>query len=258
MSINPDAAHATLGGENTFAGSPAMHGFGRHYEVDVTCRGSVNPQTGYFINIKTIDRAVWKRVAPLLHEACASTPGGRVERVLPAMISALNDELDGAVACVRLRLSPYYCVEMNSNTEKRATIRQSFEFAASHRLNVDALSAEENLRLFGKCNHANGHGHNYRVEPCVEVVLDTPSPFTLCELEHLTSRLIIDRFDHKHLNLDTPEFAQGTGVNPSVENIAMVCYRLLKDAIAAHPSGARLTGVTVWETEKTSCTYPAE
>ena len=52
------------------------------------------------------------------------------------------------------------------------------------------------------------------------------------------------------------EFSPGKGINPSVENIAKVCYDLLAPAIARHPGGARLTCVTVWETDKTSCTFP--
>jgi len=47
------------------------------------------------------------------------------------------------------------------------------------------------------------------------------------------------------------------GLIPSVENIAMVCFELLRPEIDAQGRGARLRSVTVWETEKTSCTYPA-
>jgi 6-pyruvoyltetrahydropterin/6-carboxytetrahydropterin synthase len=63
---------------------------------------------------------------------------------------------------------------------------------------------------------------------------------------------VLDRFDHRHLNVDCVEFAE---LNPSVENIAQVCHDLLSDEITA--AGAALDHVTVWETAKTSATYPA-
>lgn len=132
-------------------------------------------------------------------------------------------------------------------------MRQSFEFAAAHRLHVASLSDEENRTLFGKCNNAAGHGHNYRVEPCVRVALTDGKPsFTLDDLERRTAETVIDHLDHKHLNKDVPEFAE---VNPSVENIARVCFDRLAPTINA--ADVELTCVTVWETEKTSCVYPA-
>jgi 6-pyruvoyltetrahydropterin/6-carboxytetrahydropterin synthase len=119
---------------------------------------------------------------------------------------------------------------------------------------VPTLSPEENLRLFGKCTLPSGHGHNYVVEPAIETRLDSSRPFMLADLERITDEYVIERFDHKHLNLDTEEFGDHA-LNPSVENIARVCYELLRDPIAS--SDATLRSVTVWETEKTSATYPA-
>jgi 6-pyruvoyltetrahydropterin/6-carboxytetrahydropterin synthase len=138
-----------------------------------------------------------------------------------------------------------------------ALLRQQFEFAASHRLHIASLSEAQNRELFGKCNNPRGHGHNYRVEPCVEVEVPTrgPAKFGLRELESLTAELIINRYDHKHLNEDTVEFGP-SGLNPSVENIAKVCFDHLAPAVSR--AGARLRSITVWETDKTGCTYPAD
>lgn len=141
-------------------------------------------------------------------------------------------------------------------------MRQQFDFAAAHRLHCPHLSAEANRELFGKCNNPRGHGHNYRVEPCVELNLagnDRPA-FTLQDLERVTATTIIDRFDHTHLNEDTAEFnVEQGGLNPSVENIAKVCYGLLKPVLENEfgKNGVVLRSITVWETDKTSCTYPA-
>ena len=137
----------------------------------------------------------------------------------------------------------------------RFSISQQFEFAAAHRLHCADLSEAENRRVFGKCNNPHGHGHNYRLEVAVSVPMPAEGQwagFGLPDLERIVGERVVERFDHTHLNLDTPEFAR---LNPSVENIARVCHDLLADPIAA--AGAALDHVTVWETEKTSCTYPA-
>jgi hypothetical protein len=59
-------------------------------------------------------------------------------------------------------------------------IRQKFDFAAAHRLHTPSLSEEENRRIFGKCNNPSGHGHNYQVEPAVEVELDASAAPAVC------------------------------------------------------------------------------
>ena len=133
-------------------------------------------------------------------------------------------------------------------------LTETFEFAAAHRLHLPALSDDDNRRLFGKCNNPNGHGHNYRIEVGVTPVGDGAHPgIGFPALERVVAREVMDRFDHKHLNLDCPEFRD---LNPSVENIARVCHDLLAPALAAERGALRF--VRVWETEKTSCRYPAE
>ncbi len=255
----PDPIH------NSYAGAPAIRGLGRHYELTVACRGDVDAHTGYFLNIKAIDTACRNRAIPIISEAVGRAHAGHAEpaQVLDRVVRALNEELRGAVHAVRWWLTPYYSIEMappapGSDSSSSVLLRQTFDFAAAHRLYVPDLSDEENRRLFGKCTNERGHGHNYKVEPCVQVPLrgtDQAPAFTLHDLERLTDETIIERFDHKHLNEDTDEFGPG-GLNPSVENIARVCYDLLAPVIARHSAGARLTSITVWETDKTACTYP--
>jgi len=238
-----------------------MLGIGRHYELDIHCRGEIDPSTGYFLNIKEIDRAVRATMIPVITTA-AHTPSADPAATLRDSLPSLNAELGGSVTSVRWQLSPYYSIEMSPTPATArpvavALLRQQFEFAAAHRLHVATLSDAENRELFGKCNNPRGHGHNYRIEPCVEVSVPTTgtSPFNLLDLERLTAEVIIARYDHKHLNEDTQEFGSGPGgLNPSVENISKVCFDLLAPAIAA--AGAVLRSVTVWETDKTSSTYP--
>jgi 6-pyruvoyltetrahydropterin/6-carboxytetrahydropterin synthase len=156
---------------------------------------------------------------------------------------------------VTWRLTPFFTLTMDTSTLERVEIRQQFEFAASHRLHCDELDEESNRSVFGKCNNAHGHGHNYRLEVAVTVPLPDEGRrpvFSVIDLERIVDERVVQRFDHTHLNLDVPEFAS---LNPSVEHIARTCYDLIGNAIQR--PGVDLTRVTVWETEKTSATYPA-
>lgn len=122
-------------------------------------------------------------------------------------------------------------------------LTQSFEFSASHRLECAGLSDEENLRLFGKCSNPHGHGHNYILEVTVEVNPGQAAT-KLQDLDRKVREEVIERFDHKNLNLECREFAD---LNPTVENIAQVIFdRLMEGGTPIKP-----TSVRVWETAKT-------
>jgi len=246
-------------GPNGYAGVPSMQGLGRHYELEIVCRGPVDPRTGYFKNIRDIDLAARASAWPVMAEACEHRPHTEPAVILAEFLPALNTALGNSLVAVRWHLSPYYSVEMSTAQPQAVLLRQRFEFAASHRLHTASLSDEENRRIFGKCNNPAGHGHNYIVEPCVALTLGPGPGMTLTQLEVITARTVIDRFDHKHLNAETHEFSSTLpgGVNPSVEHIARVCFDLLAPEVAAAGPGCALRSVTVWETEKTSATYPA-
>ena len=131
-------------------------------------------------------------------------------------------------------------------------LSQKFEFSATHRLHNPALSDEENCRVYGKCNNPHGHGHNYELQVTLKgtpdkttgVVVDVPA------FERIVAATVIDRFDHRNLNVELPEFRE---LIPSVENIAMTIHRLLKPKFL--DQGIQLASVTVWETPKTWCEY---
>jgi 6-pyruvoyltetrahydropterin/6-carboxytetrahydropterin synthase len=134
-----------------------------------------------------------------------------------------------------------------SGETEMVQVTRSYEFCAAHRLSVEGLTEEENRRTFGKCSNPHGHGHNYTLAVTVQgmvdklkgTVMDVPG------LDGIVMTEIIERFDHKNLNVECPDFR---GVNPTVENIARVIFQRL--APAMHP--VELVGVRVWETAKTS------
>ncbi len=258
FSVNPGGEGDPLSPDtdNGYAARPSMAGLGRHYELDITCAGEPDKVTGYLMNIQEIDRAARTSAVRLIATACATDPTQDPGSLMPSLFEALDGELGGRLVLLRWRLAPYYGLEMTRDSKTTFVLRQRFDFAAAHRLHSAQLSDEENREMFGKCNLPCYHGHNYQVEPAVEI--DSPSPtFNLQVLERLVAEHVIDHFDHLNLNLDTSEFKTGEGLNPSVENIARVCYEILAPVIQSESGGsARLRDITVWETDRTSCCYP--
>lgn len=103
-------------------------------------------------------------------------------------------------------------------------------FNAAHRLFRPEWNDEKNLEVFGKCSHPNYHGHNYILEVWIDGPIDPLTGFVidLKILKEIILKEIIDRFDHRNLNLDCPEFK---GIIPTTENIAIVIWNLLRDRI---------------------------
>ena len=124
-------------------------------------------------------------------------------------------------------------------------------FNAAHRLHNPAWTAEENTRIFGKCNNPNYHGHNYDliVKLTGEVNPVTGYVFDMKILSDLVKENVLDKFDHKNLNLDTEEFKS---LNPSAENIAIVIYDILRIKISDNYD----LKIRLYETERNYVEYP--
>lgn len=266
FAINPDGTPVGPG-VNGYAGNPPMRGMGSFHDLEVECVAELDPRTQYVKNIKDIDHAFRGQVLPALSRAIAEHAAREPSSLLTVIFRGIDEALPPPhgqrpmLDTIRWHLSPYLSLAMTRSTLAAGTVilRQKFDFCAAHRLHNSQLSAEENVRLFGKCNNASGHGHNYQLEPAVEIDVTAAErrTFTLEHLERLVEDEIIRRFDHKNLNVDTDEFRDGSGVMPSVEQISRVCYELLQHAIERAKLPAKLRGVQVWESDRTSSTYPA-
>ena len=129
------------------------------------------------------------------------------------------------------------------NAARKAYFGRRYMLSASHRLNVESLSEEENRAAFGKCNNPCGHGHNYIVEVMVKGPVDaeTGMVMNLVDLDRVVNEKILERFDHRNLNLD-PAFESKV---PTTENLSMVVVEILRDAL---PEGS-LEQVRIEETE---------
>lgn len=128
----------------------------------------------------------------------------------------------------------------------KLSLTRRYRFAASHRLHSSKLSAEENRRIYGKCDNPYGHGHNYVVEVTLAGPVDpaTGMIVNLGELDPFVEREVIETFDHKYLNEEIPEFQSSV---PTTENVCREIYRRLKNFPAA-----RLERVRIEETSKNS------
>jgi 6-pyruvoyltetrahydropterin/6-carboxytetrahydropterin synthase len=131
----------------------------------------------------------------------------------------------------------------------KACFGRRYMLSASHRLHSNALSAEENRAVYGKCNNPHGHGHNYGIEVLVGGPVDpeTGMVVNMAALDKAARNRVIDRFDHSNLNLD-PYFKNRV---PTTENLCRAVFELLKDVL---PAGV-LESVRVEETENNFFEY---
>jgi 6-pyruvoyltetrahydropterin/6-carboxytetrahydropterin synthase len=135
---------------------------------------------------------------------------------------------------------------------RRVAVFRKEHFNSAHRLFVKDWPAEQNDRVFGKCNNPNFHGHNYEL---VVKVVGEPDPVTgyvmdMKVLSDLIRDKVLVHFDHKNLNLDTVHFRE---LNPTAENICLVIYDILRAEIDQQFD----LQVRLYETERNFVEYPA-
>lgn len=131
----------------------------------------------------------------------------------------------------------------------KAHMTRRYMFSASHRLHSEAMSPEENLAVYGKCNNPHGHGHNYSVEVTVsgQVSESTGMICNLVDLDGFVAKQITGRFDLQNLNT-LPEFASTV---PTTENLCIVIEDILRRGF----THAHLDKVRIEETMMNSFEY---
>ena len=246
------------------AGGPGGH----DYVCELTVGGGIDARTGMVVNIKDVDavlkaqvvgplggklldaevpafrdtpptpenlaRFAWDRCRPAL------PPEGRLFRVTLWAGPTLRAELS----------EPWPGHKLPRQESPMLTATRVYDFSASHRLHSSALTAEENAAVFGKCNRENGHGHNYEVEV---TLTGDPDPrtgrlFDPGWLDRIVEEEVLTPFDHRHLNLDVPDFR---GLNPTSENLTRVIWDKLGRRLSREmPGGGRLYRVCVRETAR--------
>lgn len=134
--------------------------------------------------------------------------------------------------------------------QKVAVFRRE-HFNAAHRLYNSSWTDEVNASVFGKCSLPHYHGHNYELEIKVIGEVDERTGFVMDmkKLSDVVKEQVLEKFDHKNLNLDTEEFK---ALNPTAENIAIVTYNLLRPHI---DKGLDLF-IRLYETPRNFVEYP--
>lgn len=125
-------------------------------------------------------------------------------------------------------------------------LTRKLEFSAAHFYHNPKFSADENRRIFGKCNNPHGHGHNYVLEV---TIAGEPDPETgmildLNDLKEILDREVTARFDHRHLNHDVPELA---GKVPTCEELVTVLWRIIEPKVGSKVRRGRLEHLRLYE-----------
>lgn len=137
-----------------------------------------------------------------------------------------------------------------------ASLTRRVSFAAAHRYRRPDWSEEKNLEMFGSCSRPSYHGHNYACEVTVTGEIDPETGFVvdLGALDAILREEVVDRFDHRNINSDVPEFADGKLI-PSGENLARFIFARVQERLDGRAS---VKQVTVAEDATLSATYTGE
>ena len=254
FSINPFLPK-DINGYNSFASKPAGEGLSIFLELSVEVSGEVEPSTGFVVNVVDIDKKVREFVVPIFAERIRENyRHGKhiglsdIAGLLRSGWGELADKFGTAkISQMSLKLNPFRKVTIKSKDCEMIYFSEKFEFAATHKLWNDEFSDEHNFEVFGKCANPTGHGHNYIVEVTVKAP-DCEDSFRAGDFEKTVDDELIKILDHKNLNADVGEFGK---TNPTIENIAAFAWGRLVGKFGE--SG--LHCVTVWETDKTYCSY---
>lgn len=233
----------------------SAYNHGHNYTLWVTVQGEVDPLTGMIVNIKDIDEVLQRLIVSRFDGKSINdeidwfaTRSSSTENILTYIAEILSapGSLPAPVRLTHLKLEemPLLYAELELGKESRMTLTRTYEFCASHRLHVPSLSHEENEELFGKCNNPAGHGHNYILEVTVEGVPDekTGMMADIGAIDEVVDEAVVNRYDHKHFNLDIPEFQ---GRPTSSEMIAQEIFDRLTGRLPA-----RLVRIRLHETAR--------
>ena len=265
FALVPPGATDTGPHKNSWAGWPATDLIAPQLRLQLIIAGTADVETGYLCNIKVIDEMFRDIVIndlaasdtqPMSAETMLNITWQRTLERWPSYVNgptAFAATPTPTIQSLHLHQSPYLSYARHANaashsqvkTMTQSTLTHQFEFSAAHRLHCDHLSDEQNRELFSKCNNPAGHGHNYVVEVSIsQNPADQTLPIGLAQVIETVNKLVIDKLDHKHLNVDIEYFAT---VNPTVENISTAIFGWLDGRFDA----AQLRSVKVFETPKT-------
>lgn len=230
------------------------HGHGHDYQLEVMVKGNVNSRSGIVVNTVDIKHIVGTIVEKELDGKFINKENSYFHKKIPTtenivtyLWETISPELrDCELHRLRLHENPFlFATKEEGNM---VSLTRKYHFCAAHRLHSNQLSNEENVEIFGKCNNPYGHGHNYYLEVTLSGL---PDPVTgmianLSTLDEIVEKHVLEKLDHKHLNLDVQEFKD---LNPTSEVLVTVIF----DLLSPHLPNLQKTGL--WETEKNYFEY---
>jgi 6-pyruvoyltetrahydropterin/6-carboxytetrahydropterin synthase len=243
-------------GFNSYASKPSGQGVCLYLALWVDLAGSLNPDTGFVVNVSQIDQIVRRDAVPLFTRAVQDTFGKRqtltlqditllLRQAWKAMKSSFGSQV---LVQLRLELNPFKYLAVQAEDADMFIYSEKFEFSATHKLWNEAFDAQKNFEHFGKCANPAGHGHNYILQVQVQKSADPVGGGWQCDFERIVTEHFLDLVDHKNLNVDVPEFVP---LNPTVENISFFAWEKLEGMF----KNAKLCNITVWENDRTCCSY---
>lgn len=227
-------------------------------ELEVAVLGTPDADSGMVVNLAAMKDELRREIVAALDGRVLDGRDGAPRAESAGMLADwIWRRLEGTLAgrpIARLTLAnrPVEIVDYRGGGQLDVT--RVYEFSASHRLHAPALSAEENVAVFGKCNNPAGHGHNYVIEVTLRGGLgDRGELLDAATFDRIVKAEVVDRWDHRNLNVDLGEFA---GINPTAEEIARAAWRRLAGPLAAAAGGhARLVRVKLRETARNHVEY---
>ena len=257
-------------GANSYCAKPTADGLSLFFALWVELTGPVTPDTGFVINVSHIDKIVRDKAVEIFDKFIKNKFSLK-EQISFEQIGQLlsqvwqtieKDFLPAKIDTLTVQLSPARKLAIKENGGDMLYFSEKFEFAASHTLWNDKFSDDENYKIFGKCANKSGHGHNYILEVTVRCLTPGPvpgdrsrdsngagsNPLRAGDFERVVNEQFIKIVDHKNLNTDVAYFKK---INPTVENIAQFAFNSLKDKLKP----LELDCITVWENDRTFCTY---
>jgi 6-pyruvoyltetrahydropterin/6-carboxytetrahydropterin synthase len=242
-------------GFNSFVSKPAGEGLSLFLELSAELTGDPEPTTGFVVNVTDIDKAVREFAVPVFNERIKQDFRRATHVGLPVLTELLTSVWDrltdrfgrARLSKLSLKLNPFRRVAIDLKDLKMVFFSEKFEFAATHKLWNDDFSEERNVEVFGKCANPTGHGHNYVVEVTVKMPA-AGNDFRINNFEKIVDDELIGLIDHKNLNVDLDTFKK---TNPTIENIAVFAWNRLIGRFGK----ATLHCVSIWETDKTYCSY---
>ncbi len=254
FSVNPFLSEQ-LEGANSFSSKPVGEGLAIFFELSIELADTVEPATGFIVNVSDIDKIVRNNVVPVfinsVQEYYHQTKHISLSTIIELMKSSyekLKNKFGTAkISNLTLNLNPFRKVTLKSEDMNMIYFSEKFEFAATHKLWNENFTEEQNLEIFGKCANPTSHGHNYIVEVTIKMPADR-SGFKISDFEQMVDSELIKIVDHKNLNLDVERFKK---TNPTVENITTFAWEKLIGKF----DNQLLHCVTIWESDRTYCSY---